>query len=876
MAENVSFIQGNKEQYNPSEMQGGLFFSKDSKEILLNGESYGNAIPADEEDITAEEGNLKLKDRTYDEANFSGKGYVILRKNIQEVTIPKFDLTIINGCTADGNITINTIIIAVTTQDNTPELIAQKIQSSVTGTTIDGATITFTSNPTIDYSDTGVIGNIVDNSYQTNKNILTQDMINQPDTIYEVRYDYVIRSTLYMRDRSCLVYNGGTVVSIENNYRIIPASDTVLNTKICNPFTGDYAYSGNVIIVDSPTELRGSRNDIITQKADLILNQPIRGNHSLNGFYTTSIYGPARFRGDARYRRSNLFRNIYLSEFIKTNNSYNTVDSIPDLTLIYNKIKETFDRDPSFPKTIIVDVQEVKVTDTIQLDGTLNLICSSRCMLYLGNSFSNSDQRKNIFEFSSHAIASPGIIDGFILSIKTNQYINCFCELKSRGNILNLRNIRIAYGHSDSEIENNRLYNHIFKIDTTGYTNGNPNPDSYCDFLTFYNVSGQNTSNGVDVIVGIGDCCSFEKCSKMNIFCAGGQKSFKECMHVNINAIQSIITVQNNHNEHAHYSFSQCNVTFQDCVLGDATGHNGATILLNDSSLYNEAKQLFDCMDNQYFEEFEERSSMTYLHCLNTLFSFNEVSECNGFRRNLYDIESVDNNYQITLENSYHIPSWLDKRYCTQVYTNNLLPEIIFPELNFEVPIFTIRQGAQYSVFESWSSHKKFEQYIESLPSEPYSISINNILVLFSTDRLIGQKLEINYDSKDLQQAMRTELACLQNTKLYPENYIFNLTINQIQKHIILPVIEAGKNTDSALSSYQMLGRSYIDGSIEDYNLCSKIELLQSGKIRAYLEELPKYGKWQIGDEVVLSSKPQNIYKFNGTEWYSDGWATIE
>ena len=30
MAENVNFIQGRKEQYNPSEMQGGLFFSKDS------------------------------------------------------------------------------------------------------------------------------------------------------------------------------------------------------------------------------------------------------------------------------------------------------------------------------------------------------------------------------------------------------------------------------------------------------------------------------------------------------------------------------------------------------------------------------------------------------------------------------------------------------------------------------------------------------------------------------------------------------------------------------------------------------------------------------------------------------------------------------
>lgn len=82
MSENVSFIQGSKENYNPSEMAGGVFFSKDTKEILLNGESYGNSVKADEEDITQEEGNLKLKDRSYDKANFSGMGKKILRKNI--------------------------------------------------------------------------------------------------------------------------------------------------------------------------------------------------------------------------------------------------------------------------------------------------------------------------------------------------------------------------------------------------------------------------------------------------------------------------------------------------------------------------------------------------------------------------------------------------------------------------------------------------------------------------------------------------------------------------------------------------------------------------------------------------------------------------
>ena len=48
MSETVNFIQGSKRNYDSSTMQGGVYFSKDSKEIFLNGESYGNAVPADE------------------------------------------------------------------------------------------------------------------------------------------------------------------------------------------------------------------------------------------------------------------------------------------------------------------------------------------------------------------------------------------------------------------------------------------------------------------------------------------------------------------------------------------------------------------------------------------------------------------------------------------------------------------------------------------------------------------------------------------------------------------------------------------------------------------------------------------------------------
>lgn len=195
MSENVNFIQGRKEQYNPSEMQGGLFFSKDSKEILLNGESYGNATPADEEDITAESGNLKLKDRAYDEANFSGKGYKILRKNIVE-----------------------------------------------------------------------------------GKNILTQDMINEPNTIYEIRYDFDLNeATINIPEGCVLKFDGGTVNNgmIRSNKTAIMGIPQGLNIigKI-------YNINGEEITI---------RGDVINR--NYLLLYPIEINNQLNnGIFSTMLY----------------------------------------------------------------------------------------------------------------------------------------------------------------------------------------------------------------------------------------------------------------------------------------------------------------------------------------------------------------------------------------------------------------------------------------------------------------------------------------------------------------------------------------------------------------------------------------------------------
>ena len=107
---------------------------------------------ADEEDITQNQSSvLKFKDKVYDEANFSGKGHKILRKNIQ---------------------------------------------------TIDGE----------------------------RKNVLTQDMINEPNTVYEIKYDFDLNNTKFVIPANCILkFNQG---SLKNG--TIKGDNTLLKCDIAN------------------------------------------------------------------------------------------------------------------------------------------------------------------------------------------------------------------------------------------------------------------------------------------------------------------------------------------------------------------------------------------------------------------------------------------------------------------------------------------------------------------------------------------------------------------------------------------------------------------------------------------------------------------
>lgn len=169
----------------------------------------------DEEDITTEVVNnehvLKLADKEYRPEKFSGKGYKRLRKNIQKIDLAVTKITVNSAPTKDGTISItvnstDTHVELVKDTHNTIELVAEAVKDALELTKLDynievaDNVVTLTrkymddetavSASAFDVADTGVTLSIDDSVQSVKRNVLTADMISQPNTVYEVMYDF--------------------------------------------------------------------------------------------------------------------------------------------------------------------------------------------------------------------------------------------------------------------------------------------------------------------------------------------------------------------------------------------------------------------------------------------------------------------------------------------------------------------------------------------------------------------------------------------------------------------------------------------------------------------------------------------------------------
>ena len=144
--------------------------------------------------------------------------------NIQYVNIVSTKIIITEVPVSDGTLsfTINrkeTRVAVSATTDNTTELVAQKIalalQDSMTeyDVSIDASLITLIRKasgavpPSIfSASTTGVVCTIIDRTKREFRNILISSMINQSNTIYEIRYDFDLNGKAITIPNNCILY----------------------------------------------------------------------------------------------------------------------------------------------------------------------------------------------------------------------------------------------------------------------------------------------------------------------------------------------------------------------------------------------------------------------------------------------------------------------------------------------------------------------------------------------------------------------------------------------------------------------------------------------------------------------------------------------
>lgn len=207
------------------------FLEKDKWFDLSDYRNYiTESLLPDEEDITAltpdENGNsfLALKDRIYDPAIFSGKGYKFVRKNIINVELATIKISVINPTTLEGDIYFNinnkgTKVHLSPTIHNTTKLVSEAIKDALVvayndyEVTVANSVVTLTrkysgsiSPTTFEMYNTGVRVIVEDSNVINEQSIITQEDINKADTIYEIRYDFNLDGKTIVIPKNCILY----------------------------------------------------------------------------------------------------------------------------------------------------------------------------------------------------------------------------------------------------------------------------------------------------------------------------------------------------------------------------------------------------------------------------------------------------------------------------------------------------------------------------------------------------------------------------------------------------------------------------------------------------------------------------------------------
>lgn len=249
-----------------------------------------DSILPDEEDLTKSapdaNGNayLSLKNRKYEPDKYSGLGRKILRRRVVEIEDPIY-----------GTQEKNLLLQADFAEDNTVYVVRYDF-------TLNGQDITLPDNSYIEYEGGSISdGNIIDRAGGLNrvilkkniingKNILTQDMVSTPNTIYEIRYDFTLGGDITIPENCVLEFNGGSISGNSTGKDTITGQNTCIQAELIKIFNTSITFDGTWNIKTIYPQWFGAKGDGITNNTDSLLSWlefPVKNKTIPEGIYNT-------------------------------------------------------------------------------------------------------------------------------------------------------------------------------------------------------------------------------------------------------------------------------------------------------------------------------------------------------------------------------------------------------------------------------------------------------------------------------------------------------------------------------------------------------------------------------------------------------------
>lgn len=837
----------------------------------------------DEEDLTSvkesERDVLKLADRSYAPEKFSGKGYKILRRNIQPVSVSVTKIRVESIPSSDGTLSFiingkETSVSVSASTDNTTSLVAQKVASEVqksmteyeVSTNDSLVTITRIKSDSITPSafssnNTDVICTVSDDVKTELRNILTQNMVSSPNTIYEVRYDFTTIEKIHLSDDSVFYINGGSVdsnyvysqtdkfLSIDENSgvfnsAIVAASKTTINVNgIVNPKTSQIAINNAVVNFNNGYI---DRKDKSGNDLDFDL-----------GIYEKIIpIGRYRMFGNWRSSMGGFFRTIYTSEFIGLvkNNSLADIYEI----CLYKALADNFKFDLIVDSTVIID-------RTINLTREINIIGNGGSALIkvtIDNPTVNVFEVNKTFEFTLYNKTitynifngnyTKGIVVKGLVLYSSNKCNNIF-KLNVPINIL-LKDIIVG-------TNNNRFFNKIFVCNIESTTNN----DDYTDFIILDNVSRNIVStienfdiNNVDVILGAGDCSTIINCSRISLLIYGGQKYISNCMQSNIFANNCQLKLDNIHNEECNCYIDNSFVSFENCQFMNAFN-------VTDSCMHINSGKVKEYVDKHISDALPwvNRTFLLKLSFKNCQFMKPATSPL-PLKVTNYDIKFYNKKdiNKISLENTISVEPFGIGKNSINILTNikdlkdskNTNASIL---KNISINIDNYRYQTNY-----WNTTKKRDEEYFKIPKS-YEIKVNYIILLIDSKRQLGYKHTIDITHNVTEDAERC--LCLRLGKEYNDaSIILDCTIDGTHAQGYAHIYEITENTISLpilkTSILYSTPSIYLEDIISPVNVISQSD----NNVEVTLKELPKLGIWNINDIVNVGALK---YKYDGFKW---------